>query len=587
MPTTPHVDLELATLGHEGEALLRRGRELLADAPDEQVRRQAARLPATLTGTDSPPRLVFVGQYSAGKSSLIRVLTGREDIAVGAAITTDLATTYPWSGVEVIDTPGIHTELRPDHDATSYEAIAAADLLVFVITANLMDDHIAGHFRSLAIERDKGREMMLVVNKMQLVGNTPEKRRIKTDDLRRVLAPLRPEDVRLCFIDAELAWDSQREADPAAAADDWRDSGLPDFTAALDAFVREKGTAGRFTTGLYQLEQALIDAQAAVTTGDPAADGVGELLAQKRRALVDFRGRSARIIHDNAHRTGRKIKEAGRAVADAVQDDADPEDVEQSLHEAQALVTRHADEAGQLIQAAIADELRGLENVIEGLAGSDLANRIAPLLTARASKVAETIEVDPERLRKAGKAAKVADQLGRWLLKQSYNPGKSTVGGLFKLRRYSGTATHDFIKAGGKLFGKSFKPWEAARWTRTAANIGRVFTVVGTLASVLIQIKADVDQRKRERQLVESRAEIRHGFGEAADEVIGHFESAGQALLTGEVEPELAYVDAQLADLRATREQASQTLVELGALLDATRALIRRIHDATSARSAA
>lgn len=65
------------------------------------------------------------------------MLTGRQDVEVGAAITTDRATSYPWDGVEVIDTPGIHTELRPDHDATSYEAIAAADLLVFVITANL------------------------------------------------------------------------------------------------------------------------------------------------------------------------------------------------------------------------------------------------------------------------------------------------------------------------------------------------------------------------------------------------------------------------------------------------------------------
>ena len=60
--------------------------------------------------------LVFVGQYSAGKSSIISMLTGRRDIKIGEGITTQKVTKYDWNGIEVIDTPGIHTELRPDHD---------------------------------------------------------------------------------------------------------------------------------------------------------------------------------------------------------------------------------------------------------------------------------------------------------------------------------------------------------------------------------------------------------------------------------------------------------------------------------------
>ena len=77
-------------------------------------------------------RLVFAGQYSAGKSSILKMLTGRDDIEIGEGITTQQANTYIWNGIEVIDTPGIHTELRPDHDEISYEAISSADMLVFV-----------------------------------------------------------------------------------------------------------------------------------------------------------------------------------------------------------------------------------------------------------------------------------------------------------------------------------------------------------------------------------------------------------------------------------------------------------------------
>ena len=87
-------------------------------------------------------RLVFAGQYSAGKSTIISMLTGRDDIEIGAAITTQDARVFDWNGIEITDTPGIHTKLRHDHDEITYEAIAAADLLVFVITNELFDSYI-------------------------------------------------------------------------------------------------------------------------------------------------------------------------------------------------------------------------------------------------------------------------------------------------------------------------------------------------------------------------------------------------------------------------------------------------------------
>lgn len=39
-------------------------------------------------------KLVFAGQYSAGKSSILKMLTGRNDIAIGAGITTQKAHSY-------------------------------------------------------------------------------------------------------------------------------------------------------------------------------------------------------------------------------------------------------------------------------------------------------------------------------------------------------------------------------------------------------------------------------------------------------------------------------------------------------------
>lgn len=70
-------------------------------------------LPQKFLEDEKPIKLVFIGQYSAGKSSIIKMLTG-QNVAIGAKITTDESSVYTWNGLEVVDTPGIHTGLRED-----------------------------------------------------------------------------------------------------------------------------------------------------------------------------------------------------------------------------------------------------------------------------------------------------------------------------------------------------------------------------------------------------------------------------------------------------------------------------------------
>ena len=156
-------------------------------------------------------RLVFAGQYSAGKSSIIKMLTERTDIAVGAGITTQEVHTYEWNGMEVIDTPGIGTEIRRDHDEISYKAFACADMIVYVVTNELFDSFLVEHFRKLAIEKDKAGEMVLVVNKMERTseGNTKSQQDVISEDLIKVLEPYTPEQLHLCFLDAESYLESK------------------------------------------------------------------------------------------------------------------------------------------------------------------------------------------------------------------------------------------------------------------------------------------------------------------------------------------------------------------------------------------
>ncbi|GEA29050.1 GTPase Era [Microcystis aeruginosa NIES-4325] len=110
-------------------------------------------------------QIAFIGQYSAGKSTIISALTGYKSIKIGSDITTDKATSYVWQGIKLVDTPGIGTERR-DHDEVTYEAIKQADLLIFCTTHMLLDDHIVEHFKNLAYEKQYAHKMMLVFNKL-------------------------------------------------------------------------------------------------------------------------------------------------------------------------------------------------------------------------------------------------------------------------------------------------------------------------------------------------------------------------------------------------------------------------------------
>ena len=252
---------------------------------------------------DSIIRLVFAGQYSAGKSSIVKMLTGREDIAIGAGITTQKAHVYEWNGLEVVDTPGIHTQLRPDHDEISYDSIASADMLVFVVTNELFDSHLAQHFRKLAIDKDKAGEMILVVNKMERAseGNTLRQQSVIKEDLKKVLEPYTPEQLNICFLDAESYLESveERKEDPELADELLERSGYVDFIDTLNFFVKARSLNSKLTTKLYQMEDAIQKAMYELEpkSSDNDIDALEENFMQQRHVLSDARNRLQQEIN--------------------------------------------------------------------------------------------------------------------------------------------------------------------------------------------------------------------------------------------------------------------------------------------------
>ena len=277
------ADETLEILGSAQRALL--------ESRQEEVRDLANRLPDPAGERERPITLAFAGQYSAGKSTLLRALTGLEDIATGAGITTEETRTLDWNGVQVVDTPGIHTSLRPDHDSISYEAISQADLLVFVITNELFDSHLGDHFRKLTIDREKGHETILVVNKMDRTadGNTPEARETITGALRDPLAPFTPEDLSITFTAAQEALDAEKEGDDEIAGMLREEGNIERLVLNLNSLISEKGLNARYTTILYAVDQMMQEAMYLEPTGDTDIDTLMLVYNQNLRVMDETR----------------------------------------------------------------------------------------------------------------------------------------------------------------------------------------------------------------------------------------------------------------------------------------------------------
>lgn len=519
--------------------------------------------------------IVFAGQYSAGKSTIIKMLTGREDIAIGPGITTMEVHDYDWNGMKIIDTPGIHTELRPDHDEKSYDAILSSDLLVFVITSELFDYHIAKHFRNLAIDKDKAGEMLLVVNKMDRAseGNTSQQQQIITDDLRKVISPYSPEDLNICFLDSKSYEESlkERSSDPEYADELLKDSGYSEFLDAIEKFIKEKRIASKVTTGLYKMDKVLEDTiiEIGIHSNDVKTAGLEENWRQQRFEFTSTRDNLKQKIGDHYTIGARKIRLLGQQSANLFTEGCKQNEVEQILGE-------NIIKANEIIEISQAEALRILENGLQDLDKS--IDRIEHSDFTEALKI--QLAENPKPMSEGTKGmyqsgGKKLQEAGKTVLEYAYKDG---VSGGMRLSNFSGSQVHEIVKKAGHTIGYKFKPWQAVKITKGVAIGGKVFGVLGVAVSIFGQIKADIQDEKVREALHVNRQNILSQFNKAANEL----EDAGSEFIDKNVtmvlDKMIGELNQKIDVIRNTISTQNENIRALRSLQDECRTLIWEIH---------
>lgn len=520
-------------------------------------------------------RLVFAGQYSAGKSSILKMLTGRTDIAIGADITTQQAHTYDWNGIEVVDTPGIHTQLRPDHDEISYDAIASADMLVFVVTNELFDSYMAAHFRKLAIDRDKAGEMILVVNKMDRTaeGNTGEQQKIIREDLIKVLEPYTPEQLNLSFLDAESYLESveERAEDPELADELAARSGYAQFIETLNRFVEEKSIPSKLTTELYviddRLEKAIKELQP--KSSDADIDALEESFMQQRHLLIEARGRMQQEVKDIYTTAASQIRDIGLDAANLLVEGCKQDEVEdelqKSIRKAEDIIEKCQSDAVEIIDARLNEMGQQLEVIENSDFSRDLKSRLNGKFEGLPEGIKKIITNAGPDFQKAGQA----------VLNNAYKAG--TQGGL-KLTNFSGSTIHQMVLKVGHGVGFKFKPWQAIKITKGIAIGGQVLSALGVGFSVFMQIKADQDEERIREDLKNNRQNIRSQFNVIANELEDYARQYIKDNVNRPLETSIATIDGNIQEIRDTRSNRSAACRQLEELQRDCRLLIQDIH---------
>jgi len=484
--------------------------------------------------------VAFVGQYSAGKSTIISALTGRRDIHIDADIATDKTTSYDWNGIKLIDTPGLFTD-RQDHDEITYDAINKADLLVFCLTYMLFDSLTAENFKKLAYEKGYRWKMMLVINKMSdEAGEEEQKIANYTKSIAEAIKPYSIDEFPICFIDAK------DYCEGVDGDDDFllEVSRFHTFTEAINNFVERRAALTRFDTPVRIALSNVDDAQLSFTRNSSEDSAFLEVLARLSRTIRRERDRLRTKVRSIALRLSSAIAREGTVLAAAI---GSKEDIKVLSEQAENNVKKHYEQLGAELEEVVKVAAESLREEVKEVLQSDLTQAFVARLEGNPKVSARNVESDTdfERLINQVEQLKtIGETVGNKIIDLAKGRVATEAGqGFLKASNVAGGNLHHGVYAIGKLIGFDFKPWQAVNIAKDIANVAMIVGPILGIFSVAMDIRAVQKEEELDTKLAEARREITSQFISIAKNIESQIETQlleVEAKIYGEVENKIA-----------------------------------------------
>lgn len=318
--------------------------------------------------------IAFVGQYSAGKSTIISAISGNKGIKIGQDITTDIPQAYPWGNLLLVDTPGIYAG-RPEHDKVSIEYMNKADLLIYVITSQGFTSETAENFRKLAFVENRIDKIMLVINKSSQ-GDKEAYLKNWISDALKVTEPKTADDLFLCVIDAKDYLEALEIEDQEDSTELIKYSGYNHFLENLNAFISHKGILGRLITPLNLIQDYLNRIINQLTAGNEDTKNLLELLNRKHFRLIESKKNISNVVNGHIDTVVANVKKEGNKIANLIEKDGDKKTLESESKNSIENLKTLTDDINKKIEHSIESEFSQLQVELDILMQSELAQTL-------------------------------------------------------------------------------------------------------------------------------------------------------------------------------------------------------------------
>lgn len=501
--------------------------------------------------SSAPLRLVLIGEWNSGKSSLIGALTGAE-VEIDADVCTDVSTEYPWQGLTILDTPGIQAQgCDTDHDKISRESTVGADIILFVVTNELFNPRLAAHLRFILDDSGLGlaKKTALIVNKIDRETNSEDMLR---GELQRVLGP--HQDVPVFFCSARKLLESKSA--PSELKDRFiLQSRIAALTDGINHFIEDAGTLGKLSTPLQILADIVDSIQGSLVTSDDERKRL-ELIRRQKAVLQGLQRQLLEIRKTWKQQTYSTVLGQTESSVEQIDQFTSSDDLERLFALGMKQAIAEIEHLHDGVKTDIDEALDGAQRKLDEIGESPLAKDVERAKTERSA----TVKVGFDDLR-PGESA-VVGKIGKAAakpLKDGLDAAAKNAEGLSKI-----------IYSVGKAVGKKFRPWEAVKsGEKLASMAGKAGKAVPFLAAALdfyLQYREEKVKEEKAKYLANLRLALRNAFAEQAKVEAEALEAAIVKVSQGPVASALDCLDASASEASEQDSAKKTRAMEIASL---------------------
>jgi GTPase Era involved in 16S rRNA processing/polyhydroxyalkanoate synthesis regulator phasin len=471
--------------------------------------------------------IAFIGQYNAGKSTLIKALTGDAKVKISAEICTDKVTEYAWQNVLVLDTPGIYAG-NIEHDAITLEKISKCHLLVFVVPNELFNPQGAEFFQTVANKMQRVGQMVLVVNKMSRESGSAED---LLPTIMQVIKPYHPNDFYTCFIDADFYLKAQDPKYIKYQTSLLAKSNFDKLRDSLQKLIEINELSATLVTPLHRAIDMLDKALLFFSSNERITHNLLELLRRKKVLIQASQTRTRNAYRSELNKLEHEIIMLSERIASKIDGHHKEEEIKEDLEKVTQEITVLSENTCKNVQSSLKSELENLTSKLQELENSLLGRTLAEEL--------EIDLVDAKRVNHPN----ISHKIGKSILEQQ---GGKFFQGIGKL---SSNVSRNIVYDVGKFIGIKFKPWAAFKAAKFIRSLGPLFAVGGVIFDAAMTAKEEQEQEKNQRKLRQARAQVREEFKNLAEEMRKEYEL--------NIEEALIFYNEELNDIEAKQKDLS------------------------------